>query len=275
MNKFEKFCYKYEHWGLKNLMLFIVMCTGLIYSLSWAMPELPGYIRFDAGMIAQGQVWRLITFVFVPPTYNLIFLLFALFFFYWIGSMLEHEWGRLKFTIFYFTGMIGTALCSLLTGISADALYLNMSLLIAAGTLFPDMQIRLYLIIPIKLKWLAIADAVIFFILPFLGILGDQGLSLELLAPVFALLNYLLFFGGHFIRLVRRNTKYQGNVVNFKREVRRAKQKPSHTGHTHKCAACGLTDAESPGMEFRYCSMCAHYECYCSEHIFTHEHKKP
>jgi hypothetical protein len=272
MNRFEKFCYKHEHWGLKNLMLFVVLCTGLVYVLSLALPELPGFIAFDAGMIAQGQVWRIITFVFIPPTDNPLFLIFALFFYYWIGSLLEREWGRLKFTIFYATGMLGTALCSLVARIPADPFYLNMSMLLAAGTVFPDLRITLYFIIPIKLKWLAVADAVIFFVIPLLETLRF-GLSRFLLIPFLALLNYLLFFSGHFIRLVRRDAKHHGNVVNFKQEVRRAKQKPAHTGHTHQCVVCGVTDAD-PGVEFRYCSLCAHYECYCTEHIFTHEHIK-
>ncbi|MCL2083898.1 MAG: rhomboid family intramembrane serine protease, partial [Oscillospiraceae bacterium] len=266
---------KHEHWGLKNLMLFIVACTGMVLLLSGFMPELPYYLAFDRQAIMNGELWRLITFIFIPPpTAILLLTVIVLYFYYYIGSTLEREWGRLKFTIFYLTGMIGTALYAMLTGSLADATFLNLSMFFAMATLFPEMRVLLFFIIPVKIKWMAIASAVLFIGWPILEALISGRFTLFYLSPLIALANYLLYFHAHFISLIRRDTRHHGNVVKFRQEVRRAKQSTAHTGHTHKCRICGVTDADSPNTEFRYCSMCARYECYCAQHIFTHEHTK-
>ena len=43
-------------------------------------------------------------------------------------------------------------------------------------------------------------------------------------------------------------------------------------GYLHKCSVCGVTDTDNPNMEFRYCSRCNGYYCYCEDHISNHSH---
>lgn len=272
MNKFEKFCYKHEHWGVGNLMLFIAVCNILVYLLASLFPDygILNWLSFNSTLVMSGQVWRLITFVFIPVDNNPLFLLLACYFYYWMGKVLENEWGKLKFNIFYLTGMLATIIFCMITGSSGTAFYLNLSLFFAYATLFPEQRILLFFILPIKVKYVAIVEAVIFFLLPAL----DFGVFPQNLIPLVAVLNYILFFNGHIIRLFKRGAVYGKKQADFKSAVRQSQSRPNYQGYTHKCAACGVTDTQDPSIEFRYCSLCAHYECYCSQHIFTHEHIK-
>ncbi len=273
MNKFERFCYKYEHLGLRKLMLFIVVCNALVFVMTQfpATNSLYAWLAFQPNLIMQGQIWRLITFVFIPPdSMGPIFTIIALYFYYWIGNTLEQEWGRLKFTIYYFAGMLATAIFCFATGSAASATFINMSLFLAFATIFPEHRILLFFIIPIKIKWVAIATAVLFF--------GASLLTFPFgwsnLLPLVAVLNYFLFFHQHFFKLFRKNQHQTKNVIHFKTAVRQTKQQEAHQGYSHKCTTCGVTNTQAPDTEFRYCSLCARYECYCSQHIFTHEHTK-
>lgn len=270
MNKFDRFCYKNEHWGVKNLMLLIVACTALVYVAGQLRPDILPYLYFMPDRIFAGEVWRIFTFIFVPPSYNLFYTAIGLYFYYFVGNMLEAEWGRLKFNIFYLTGMLATIAYCLLTGSAANAVYINLSMYFAYATLYPENRILLFFIIPVKIKYVAMATAVFFILLPLLS----WPFTLANLLPFVALANYFLYFHKFFLNLFKRNRYQQKNVTQFRQEVRRTKQKAAHQGYTHKCAACDITNVDSPTTEFRYCSLCAHYECYCAQHIFTHEHTK-
>jgi hypothetical protein len=222
------------------------------------------YVGFDSAKIMQGQVWRLITFTFVPLADSVILFAISIFFYYWVGTALEREWGGMKFNVFYFSGIIFSALFSFIFKIdAASSYYLNLSMFLAFATIFPEMKILIMFIIPVKIKYLAFLDAalIVFYII-------TAGFPL-LLIPVIALSNYILFFYpmfGNFIRrqrtVINRNVKLTSNVVKFR-------DRPYH----NKCVICGKTDTEFPNMEFRYCSKCTEPRCYCSEHIFNHEHQ--
>jgi membrane associated rhomboid family serine protease len=232
--------------------------------------RLINWLAFDFEMLMAGQVWRLFTFVFIPPTPNIFFMLIACYFYYWIGKTLENEWGKLKFNIFYLAGMLATILFCVLTRTEGTALYLNMSLFFAYATLYPEQRILLFLIIPVKIKYVAFIMAAIFFVIPMFDF---REFPMNLL-PLVAMLNYFLFFWDKIRKLAKNQTIYGKKRVDFKSAVQQSRSRPDYEGHVHKCAECGLTDTKDPNMEFRYCSMCAHYECYCSQHIFTHEHVK-
>ena len=283
MNKFDRFCRKYERYGIKNLMTIIVAGQGamglLFIMLSMSNPSgtlLFYSLNFDPKAFLSGEVWRLVTFLFVPETlgallggFNLVWFIISLFFYFWVGRSLEALLGRLKMTIYYFSGVLISVVFSLLSGVEASLFFLNLSLFFALATLMPDEQIRLYFLIPIKLKYVAIIQAVLYIALPFFY----WPLRLGNLFPLMSILNYLLFFGKTLFNQVRLLPRHMGankRTVRFKSEVKRAK---SQRGYIHKCAICGQTDTERPDMEFRYCSLCAGYACYCAEHIFNHPHK--
>ena len=135
------------------------------------------------------------------------------------------------------------------------------------ATLFPDMQVLLFFIIPIKIKWLAYIDAIYFL----LAVVTTK-FPINLL-PIVAMLNYVIFFGDSLISAVTRGkVRYSKKTVDFKREVKKINKEQESMPYTRKCAVCGRTDAEHPELEFRFCSRCAGYHCFCQDHINSHVH---
>lgn len=275
MNRIERFCYQHPRFGIPNLMMIIVFGNAAMWLLMQmdTTAQLYQLLRFSGQAVLHGQIWRIITFVFIPGESNLLWLAISLYFYYWIGSSLEREWGNGKFTIYYVSGMLLTAIYGVLLSlilrqdVVVSTTYLNLSLFFAFATLFPDVQVLLFFIIPIKVKWLAYLDAALFVLavvtLPF---------PIDLL-PVVAVLNYLVFCGDWLFDYFRPNRiRQRQKTVNFKREARRINREQSSKPYNHKCAVCGKTDAEHPELEFRYCSRCAGYHCFCQEHINNHIH---
>ncbi len=265
MNKFERFCNRHGSWGIRNLMLYIVIGNILVFLLAQTDrgAQIVYNLYFIPELIKQGQVWRLLTFVFVPASGSIFTFALSMYFYYMIGSSLEREWGTLKFNVFYFSGMLFTMIYSFLAGAIADATYLNLSMFFAFATLYPDMQLLLFFVIPIKIKYLGYINALLFL----LGIVFNR-FPYNIL-PLIALANYLLFFGGYFIGYFKRRRFETQNTIEFKSKIRDLKKE---RGYLHKCTICGKTDTDYPDMEFRYCSQCKGYACYCEEHILNHKH---
>lgn len=270
----DKFCYKHPSFGIPNLMLYIVIGNIIVwlFSMMDSTGMLANYLAFDPAMILHGQVWRLVTFVFIPESSGLWALIFF-YFYYWIGGTLERQWGTPRFNIFVITGVVLTIIYGFvvyfITGqsVTVGAYYIYMSMFFSFATLFPDMQVLFMFIIPLKIKWLAIIDAIYF---------GLMIISLPFpvnLLPVVAILNYFIFFGEDIISLFRRNGYVdKKKTVNFRREASRIKYEQKNMPYTYKCAVCGRTDTDYPNLEFRYCSRCAGYHCFCAEHINNHVH---
>ena len=282
----DRFCYKHPRLGIPNLMLIIVIGNIVVYMMDlFSNGAFSAMLYFEPFYIFRGQIWRLITFVFVPMSSSSpFFFVLSLYFYWWIGSTLEREWGTTKFTVYYAMGVILNILYGIITYllpfmgsgvVTMD--YVNLSLFFAFATLYPDMRVIPIIFLPffsVKIKWLAWIDAALFafsMISSFLRLDIAGGLL-----PVIAILNYLLFFWSDLTGFVRRTTqraKYQSSrqTINFKSATRKAQQEK---GYIHKCAVCGKTDTDYPDEEFRYCSQCNGYYCYCSEHIHNHVHIK-
>ena len=291
----DRFCYKHPRFGIPNLMLVIVVGNVLV----WLMDQfsygvsLSALLAFSPYYILHGQIWRIITFVFVPLDSNLFFLAVSLYFYYMIGSVLEREWGTAKFNVFYGLGILlnvvvgfllyavtaplyPSHLLPLLT--TASMTYVNLSLFFAFATLYPNMQVLLFFIIPIKIKWLAWIDAALFgwSVLSSLFGVFTSGLAAlpGVIIPLVAILNYFIFFWEDLMRILHRTGqraayRTRPQTINFKKAQKEVQQRK---GYLHKCAVCGITDADDPNKEFRYCSKCNGYYCYCSEHIHNHVH---
>ncbi len=272
----DRFCYKHPRLGIPNLMLIISVGNVIVLLLDmFSNYSFSGWLRFVPAAIFHGQVWRLVTFVFVPVNYNLLWFFFSVLLYYSIGRSLEQAWGTTKFTVYYSLGVILNVVYGLIMGLlgygmyeTANMYYLNMSLFLAYATLYPDATFLIYFIIPVKAKWLAWLDGA-FLALAVVGNLIGRNLPMALL-PIIAVLNYLLFFWSDLTALLGR-TRHRASrqTVNFKHATRQAQQ---HRGYIHKCAVCGKTDTDFPNEEFRYCSKCNGYYCYCSEHINHHVH---
>lgn len=275
MNRIERFCYQHPRFGIPNLMMIVAIGSIAVWVLMQmdTTGKLYALLCMSGQRVLHGQIWRIVTFAFVPGNQNLLWFLISLYFYYWIGSSLEREWGTGKFTIYYLSGMLLTAiygvLLSLILGhdVTVNTTYLNLSLFFAFATLFPDVQVLLFFIIPIKIKWLAYLDAALFV----LSVVTEP-FPIDLL-PVVAVLNYLVFCGDWLFDYFRPNrVRQRQKTVNFKREARRINREQNSRPYNHKCAVCGRTDADHPELEFRYCSRCAGYHCFCQDHINNHIH---
>ena len=274
MRLVERFVYKHPRFGIPNLIRYICLGNVLFWILGVLLRNytLLSYITFDAAAILHGQVWRLVSFMFYPVSGSLIFALIAIYFYYWMGSTLEQYWGAGRFTVFLLLGWAFTVVFGFLvyfiTGSSPSITgnYLYLSMFFAFATLFPDMQVLLFFLIPIKMKWLALVDAAFFVY----SIVANMAAFPANLLPLVALLNYFVFFGAELWSL--RPRKASETVVNFRRESARIRREQKQELYRHKCAVCGRTDVSNPELEFRYCSRCAGYHCFCQEHINNHIH---
>ena len=283
----DRFCYKHPRFGIPNLMLVIVVGNALVWLLDQFSRgfSLSSVLCFAPYYILRGEVWRLVTFVFVPESNSLILLAISLYFYYWIGSVLERQWGTAKFTVFYLLGLALNIIAGFiiylfvpLPGATASMTYVNLSLFFSFATLYPDLQVLLFFIIPIKVKWLAWLDAALFTYSILKSLVMTFAVSIfslvGVVAPIVAILNYLIFFWDDLMASlgrVKRQTAHRASrqTVNFKQATKHAQET---RGYIHKCAVCGKTDTDYPNEEFRYCSKCNGYYCYCSEHIHNHVH---
>ena len=274
MKKIDMFCYKHPNFGLHNLMLYITIGSAAVWILAKmdTSGQFVSYLTFNPALILRGQIWRLVTFIFIPQMFS-IWAIITFYFYYWIGGILEQHWGTPRFNIFILTGVLMTAVYGFIiyfvTGqsVSVDSTYIYLSMFFSFATLFPDTQVLFMFVIPLKIKWLAYVDVAYF-------ILGIATMRFPFnLLPVVAILNYLLFFGSDLAALFKpvkaRNSK---TTVNFKREKSRIEREQKNKTYNYKCSVCGKTDTDYPTLEFRYCSRCAGYHCFCQEHINSHVH---
>lgn len=281
--KIERFCLAHPRFGIPRLMLYVVIGNIVVWlvGLMDTTDMFYSMLYFDPAMVCRGQIWRIVTFALVPMTRGLLWFAISLYFYYFIGSALEGAWGAGKFTIYYFSGLLLTALYSLLvywvTGqrILVSASYLNLSMFFAYATLWPEQRVLLFFILPVKMKWLAWVDAA-FFVLQIIANLA-AGRIWYAFVPVVAMLAYLVFFGEWlfgFIRpsRVRQAAKQKARTIQFKQAAQKVQREQAAAGYTRKCAVCGRTDTDNPGLEFRYCSRCAGYHCFCGDHINNHVH---
>ena len=284
MKAIDRFCYKHPKLGIPDLMKYIVLSNAAVFVLDlFTNSFFSNLLFFHYNSIMHGQVWRLLTFILVPSIggagsvgfglmTNVFFFAMTSFFYYSIGTTLERYMGSTKFTVFYALGVLLNMLLGLLTHAGVNMYYINMSMFFSFAVLYPDTRVLLYGIIPLKIKWLAWLDAAFFAYDIFFYL--RSGLPLLALMPVIGILNFFLFFGGELLD----GAKYKKDVfthktskqtINFKKAQKDIKQRK---GYLHKCTVCGVTDADDPNMEFRYCSKCNGYYCYCINHINNHTH---
>jgi hypothetical protein len=268
-NWIERFCYRHPNFGIPNLIKYITIANVIFWLIGAVNPTLLSYLSFNPALILRGQIWRIVTFALYPPSTGILAFI-AFYFYYMIGSTLERYWGTAQFNIYFFTGIILTVLYGFIMyfvfriNFNLTAEYIYLSMFFSFAVLFPNMQVLLFYFIPIKIKYLAYLDAALFIYSVFTTSFPAN------LLPVVAVLNFLIFCGGDlFPNLFNRPSR---STVNFRRESARIKREQQSNLYTHKCAVCGRTDADYPELEFRYCSKCAGYHCFCQDHIYNHIH---
>lgn len=285
MNSFEK---KFGKYAIRNLSVVLVICYAIGYLIQTIVPGLLFYLTLNPYAILHGQVWRLVSWILIPPGDSNIFLTLIMLYFYCsIGTTLEKTWGTYRYNVYLFEGMLLTIAGSFLlmaysylfnvdvmTSLGIDnyfmlsslyfsTYYINMSIFLAFAATFPDYSVLLMFIIPIKVKWLGVIYGVIL-IISFLQ--GDVNSKFAIAA---SLMNFIVFFFTS-RNMMHLNPKQIRRRQEFKRDVKRGS-----SGITkHKCAICGRTEVDNPDLQFRFCSKCeGNYE-YCEEHLYTHTHVK-
>lgn len=279
----QRFCAAHPRFGIPNLMRVIVIGNVAVYVLMLLTQandaNALSFLTFNLNALLHGEVWRLVTFVFVPAYSSPFALLISLYFYYWIGSTLEHQWGTAKFNLYYISGalltVLGVVLASLITGnpylTAAGTGYVNLSMFFAFAFLFPDTTVLLFFILPVKMKWLAYLDGALFAfdIIKAIGAHNWAGVVL----PIVALLNFAVFIWPE-VHYLKERAKYQNSrkTVQFRQAQQQQAKQAQQQGYRHKCAVCGRTDTDYPDLQFRYCSKCVGYHCFCQDHIFNHVH---
>ena len=289
-SKINRFFYRNRDKGVRNLMLYLAIgnvLVYLLYTLNRNDPLFYTMLNFDYEAILHGQVWRLFTYplVFMVES-GLLWGAIGLFFYYWCGSILEQYWGTLRFNCFYLCGILLTDVVALILGAYAEVYYVNMSLFLAVATLMPDQQVRIYFVIPVKMKWLAWVDLALTLYYVVTGLIamfqgfGQGVVDLSWLLPLVPVVNYLLFFGKQAANILPDFLRYHPTRKSWQRSVKQ-KTVYDHVSSSagrradnarFRCTVCGRTELTNPELEFRYCSKCAGYRCYCQDHIHNHVH---
>lgn len=283
-NRFDRFCFQHRNKGIPNLMLWIILANAVVYVVQLVDPSdaLFYALRFDRDLILQGQVWRLFSFVFLELySRSPLWVVIAGIFYYQLGRAVENYWGSCKFTLYYLTGILFLDIAGFLFNYYVLPSSLHLTLFLAYATMYPDATFLIFFIIPVKARWLGIVDLALYLI----QLLQIQYFPINLV-PLFALANYILYFGKDFFNIFPMSWRINADRVRRKTKGgKKAKPIPfpgagSYTAqtarpqapYTHRCTVCGRTDVTNPELEFRYCSKCKGYYCYCIDHINNHTH---
>ena len=305
MSNFEK---KFGKYAIPNLTLILIGCYVAGYLIQAVSPGLIGYLSLDAAAVLHGQVWRLVTWLVIPPENFSIFTLIMLYFYYSIGTLMERTLGTYRYNVYLLGGMLMTIVASFLCvallylfpsvmgpeftesyqsilqvygeteaakylsgyvriisqtySLMFSTYYINISIFLAFAVCYPDMQVLLMFVIPVKVKWMGILDLILLVYEMIAGNLFSR------FAVGAALLNFLVFY------LTTKNLGHLRPSQVRRRAQFRQQVRQSSKITKHKCAICGRTEESDPDMEFRFCSKCnGNYE-YCSVHLYTHEHIK-
>lgn len=272
--KIEMFCYKHPRFGITNLILYVVIGNVVVWLFSMMDTSnlLLSMLQFSPAMILKGQIWRLITFAFIPSGSGILTLI-VIYFYYFIGTTLENAWGKPKFNLYFLSGILFTIIYGFIvyfitgTDIRVSASYIYLSMFFSFATLFPNTTVLLFFIIPMKIKWLAYIDAAFFL---YEVIISPFPYNL---LPIVAVLNYLVFCGDWLFQLLRKGKGQRSpKVINYKKAAKEVNRKQNAAPYSRKCEVCGRTDRDDPNLEFRYCSRCIGYHCFCQDHINDHIH---
>lgn len=262
MNWIDKLERKFGRIAIRGLINYIVFINAAVFILAYVVKfyEIIDYLVLKPQLVLKGEIWRLLTFIFIPPSSNLFWIIFELYFVYLVGTALENEWGSFRFNLYYLFGMIGTIIAAFISGNYVTAVYLNLSLFLAFAKIYPDYELLVFFILPIKVKYLALLNWI------YIGFTVIFSPVPNKLAAIASVINYFIFFGKD---VIARNKMRRTSYYNRKRFQSKIPKKD----YIHKCTICGITEKDNPNMEFRYCSKCEGDYEYCMDHLKNHEHK--
>lgn len=238
--------------AIPGLIRIVVTFNALVFGLVLLNPGFQDYLALNPARIVRGEVWRLLTYIFVPQIQHFLWVAVALWFLWFIGDGIERAWGPFRVTLFYLVGMIGTTVAAFFFGSNFSNAMLHASLFFAFAWFYPDEVIYIFFILPMKIKWLAWIFAA-FLILGF--VTGTNSYRAALLA---AFSNYFVFFGPELFHQARQRKDVAARRRRFEVQTR------SDSEPLHKCAMCGATELSNPDLEFR---VSRDGEEYCLPHL--------
>lgn len=284
MNLLAKLERKYGRYAIRNLSAYVIASYVAGYIFWIVQPQILNYLTLDPYYILKGQIWRLFTWLVIPPSSLDIFTIIMLYFYFSVGSTLEKTWGAFRYNVYIFSGFLFTILGAFVLfaiirgpfGSFSHAIssyYVNMGILLAFAATYPNSQVYLYFLVPIRIKWLGLLYGALL-IADFISMAAAQRIIVG-----FSMLNFVIFFLFSLKNSHRRKASkisYNFQKAKTARERREQQEETSRTRNAvitkHKCAVCGRTELDSPDLEFRFCSKCqGNYE-YCMNHIYTHDH---
>jgi hypothetical protein len=238
--------------AIPGLIRYVVALNALVFILITINPDYASALELDPAAVLRGEVCRLASWIFIPDTMSMFWILFYLLFTWWIGEMLESNWGAFRLNAYYFLGMIFCIASALLFGTSGGNFFLNLSLFLAVASLAPNFEIMLFMILPVKMKWVALFSLIV----P-VGYLVAGPLAVKMMV-VMCLGNYLIFFGPAFLRSRIENRRTNERKSRFK------EASDPQAGTMHRCEACGKTEVSDPDADFR---VAADGKEYCMAHL--------
>ncbi len=247
-------------YAIPNLMTYIVVGMGILWALSNSRPEALDRLELDLYAVRHGELWRLLTFVLIPPRESPIWLLVNLYFMWWVGSSLEQHWGAFKFNVYYFANVLGALVAAFITGAASNFWLNDVSLLLAFATLFPDVEILVFFILPLKVKWIGLLSAAP---MAYEFLVGGAVTRASIVA---SLVGYVLFFAGHWRDALR------GRQVQVRQRARRADLEASAPVFGQRvCAICGAREADGVDIRVCSCDKCGgKARALCLEHARNH-----
>lgn len=277
---------KIGKYAVPNLTLYIVglYVVGYVLQLAPSSVNLTSFLTLNPALVLHGQIWRIISWILIPPSSFSILIIITLVFYYFIGTTMERTLGTFRYNLFIFSGMIlmiigaflAYAVYKIFDPVNADVYmyyfaptfstyYLQQMVFLAFAITYPDMQVLLMFIIPIKVKWMGIVYGVVLVYECIAGLLSRNYCTFFAIGS--QLLNLLFFYMS-----TGRLTRFKPGEVKRRASYQRSVRMTPPGVTRHKCAVCGRTEKDDPNLEFRFCSKCnGNYE-YCQDHLFTHQH---
>ncbi len=294
LNRLER---KFGRRAIPRLTLILIFCFILGYLMELFAPNAVAFLSLDPYYILRGQVWRIFSWIMIPPSSFGLLTVIMLYFYFSIGSALERTWGDFRYNVYMLGGMLISIVVAFATyfilravygtpvtfGTSFSSFYVCMSLLLAFSATYPETPVYLMFVLPLKMKWLGIIDGVMLaysFISDIRSFVatGFPQYLVGAVAILASLGNFLIFFFGtrNMKRIdpreIRRKSAYRRAMEEapYKKPVEDASFR--QPAARHRCCVCGRTDVTDPELTFRFCSRCSGAKEYCSDHLFNHEH---
>ncbi|MFA5074354.1 MAG: hypothetical protein WC539_10720 [Nitrospirota bacterium] len=250
---------KFRRCAIPNVTMYLIAGQVIFFMVHLSGNFMLERVVLIPEFVFAGEWWRLFTFLFIPPLTNPIFAFFAWYLFYLMGSALENHWGAFRYNLYLLAGYFITVGAAFLFPYSAATnIFIGGSVFLAFAYLYPEFQIYIFFILPVKMKWLALLTWIGY---GFQMTIGSWPTRLLVLASI---ANFFLFFGRDIMLKMKAGNREM---------VAKAKKISDKKEAFHRCAVCGVTDISDPNMEFRYCPECNGLG-YCKDHIANHEHVK-